>query len=189
MKTVILSPHVDDAIFSLGNYIQQLDDVTILSVFSGIPNDVFGFEKHIKLRKEHERACKVLGADYINGDFFDDVYTPRPTEKEITTWLDRYIHGFDIIICPLGIKHPDHIYLRSIVQKNYVPEMYYAELPYRVLYPDEKDLLVHHLGLTNRTKVYQGVSMLKQKAVECYQSQLQNDHVLDEIMSTEELYD
>lgn len=188
MKTLILSPHVDDAIFSLGDYIQTLEDVTILSIFAGIPTDTAGMNKHTTLRKEHERACNVLGIHWINGDFLDDVYIPRPNIFELVAWLQKHLRWFDYTICPLGIHHPDHIIIRNLVRTYFKADLYYGELPYRLLYPQiTKDLInkYHPYG----KRIYEDITGLKRKAIECYESQIKSDHIMAELLVPEELYD
>lgn len=187
MKTVILSPHTDDAIFSLGDWMQSQKQVAILTIFAGIPNDSVGFEKHSILRKEHERACETMGVQYANADFLDDVYQPRPDDQEIVSWLERYIRPTDQIVCPLGIKHPDHIQLRRVVQKFFPIDRYYAELPYMVNYPDMVHDLRESLDIKESLRLLKTTD-LKRKAVECYVSQLKSDDIRSRIFVPEEIY-
>ena len=46
MSNLIFSPHTDDAIFSLGDYILHNERITIASAFSGVPTDDAGYKKH-----------------------------------------------------------------------------------------------------------------------------------------------
>lgn len=195
MRTAILSAHTDDAIFSLGDYIQQLNNVTIVSVFSGIPpmslDNGVGYKKHNLLRHEHEEACKVLGVEIINGDFVDDVYQPRPTMEEIAKWLLEVLPNFDNVIAPIGIHHPDHILLReTLFRLGITVDHWYMDLPYAVIYPSEKrDLVEKHFKFKHRTSIHEEVSDLKNKAIQCYKSQIQSDHILGELLVPEEIYD
>lgn len=189
MKTLILSAHCDDAIFSLGDYIQRFNDVTIMSVFSGIPNDPVGINKHTILRREHQEACEVLGVDWINLNFLDDVYMPRPSVSELIELLPKYFSYYDDILSPIGIHHPDHILLREAMEKLGVVNRWYKDLPYATLYPEiKRDLVDNHFKFKVIHPVSEAVAGLKQQAVKCYASQLQNDHILGEIMVTEEVY-
>lgn len=187
-RTAILSPHVDDAIFSLGDYMQSLEDVTIVTPFAGIPNDATGMMKHIALRKEHEKACDFLDVDYINGDFFDDVYQPRPEATALIAWLEIILPKFDSIIAPIGIHHPDHVLLRNVLMEKFRIDKFYMELPYGVLYPDIAAKL-KILARVSLTHTIQKNSHAKLSAVKCYESQLKNNHILGEIMTAEEIYD
>jgi hypothetical protein len=104
MNSVIFSPHTDDAIFSLGDYITDNIDFTIASAFAGIPTDTLGYNKHTLLRKEHESACNLINAQIINGDLLDDVYG-KQDERLLVDWISKIIINFDKIYIPLGI-HP-----------------------------------------------------------------------------------
>ena len=188
MKTAILSPHTDDAIFSLGDYMQSLDDVTIVTPFAGIPSDPTGMKKHITLRKEHESACDLLDVDYINGQFLDDVYTPRPEAEHVIAWLEPILAKFDTIIAPIGIHHPDHIFLRNLLMEKFKIHRFYAELPYAVLYPDEVRKL-KFLARVSLTHTIARHTERKRQAVMCYDSQLQNNYILGQILQPEEIYD
>lgn len=189
MKTLILSPHTDDAIFSLGHYIEKMEDVTILSIFSGIPEDYMGIRKHGILRQEHAFACSAIGAGYINLDFLDDVYEPRPSIDEILSAIAPCVEPYQQVLCPIGIHHPDHLLLRAAIDTQ--PELvdqYYQDLPYATLYPEEKEKAVSRLSPQSLTQYFPFEDSLKMKAVLCYQSQIQNDHILKEIFVREEIY-
>ena len=114
MNSVIFSPHTDDAIFSLGDHITDSVDFTIASAFAGIPTDTFGYNKHTLLRKEHESACNLIDARVINGDLLDDVYG-KQDERLLVEWISNIIVNFDKIYIPLGIHHPDHIFLSDVL--------------------------------------------------------------------------
>lgn len=172
MKTAIISPHTDDAIFSLGSFIStgRLGDVTIISPFAGIPHEEIGKEKHTILRREHRAACSMAGVAYINGTFLDDVYGPQNRE-DVTVWLSGQIATFDKIIIPLGIHHPDHIFIRDIFVEYFDFNGYYEELPYRELYPELWSQIVQEftVGMTRTTQTHlKG----KEEPVKMYQSQL-----------------
>jgi LmbE family N-acetylglucosaminyl deacetylase len=140
MSNLIFSPHTDDAIFSLGDYIVDNDDVfTIASAFAGIPTDDVGYKKHTTLRQEHYEACSMINAKVINGDLLDDVYG-KQNEERLINWIKDVIVNFDNVYIPLGIYHPDHIFLSDILidlMKDFNKTYFlYAELPYRLLYPE-----------------------------------------------------
>src|SRR5207244_2118642 len=90
---VVISPHLDDAIFSLGAAIAQTvrsgGDVTVLTVFAGDPSSsapagnwdaragfaTVGEAAHAR-RREDERACAHVGAIPVWLPFGDEQY-PR----------------------------------------------------------------------------------------------------------------
>jgi LmbE family N-acetylglucosaminyl deacetylase len=143
LTIVILSPHTDDAIFSLGQHLTTLDSdvpLVIASVFAGIPEDDAGHRKHKRLRAEHELACEIIGAAEWNGDYLDDVYQPRPTVTEIRDWIVKACTELDAttVYIPLGIHHPDHVsrHSRSTRTPQIAPTIrLYADLPYHTDYP------------------------------------------------------
>lgn len=170
MKTAIISPHTDDALFSLGSFMPTLENVTIISPFAGIPDEEVGRMKHTTLRNEHRLACAVAGVEYVNGDFFDDVYG-KQNREDVIEWLSNEIRSFDKIYVPLGIHHPDHIFIRDIFIEYFDFTGFYAELPYRVLYPDLYAQMVqkHTTEMRQITSEHLGH---KQAAVEMYDSQI-----------------
>lgn len=140
MKHLIISPHTDDAIFSLGSYMleHKSTDFTILSIYAGIPDDDAGKRKHTTLRKEHDEACRKIGAKVINGDFLDDVYTPRPTLQELAKWINPFLSKYNRVYVPMGIHHPDHVNIHNVFKLFFQSYTHYVyeELPYRILYPE-----------------------------------------------------
>ena len=139
MSSLIFCPHTDDAIFSLGDHIVDSDqNFTIASAFAGIPTDDVGYRKHVKLRQEHDEACSMINVKVINGDLLDDVYG-KQNEEHLINWIKSIIINFDNIYIPLGIYHPDHVFLSDVLFdliKDFNKTYYvYAELPYRLLYP------------------------------------------------------
>lgn len=190
MKTVIISAHTDDAIFSLGDYIQTLEgEVVILSVFAGVPPDTVGMQKHLILREEHKKACDLLGVKFINLDFLDDVYEPRPPETELREAIIAAIPPFSHkILAPIGIHHPDHILLSKVMVKTGIVSKWYKDLPYAELYPEEAAKTINNLSGFSNYYRYFDPKGIKKQAIECYQSQIQNDHIMGELLVTEELY-
>jgi hypothetical protein len=116
MSSLIFCPHTDDAIFSLGDYIINNNDnkFTIAAAFAGIPTDEIGYKKHTKLRQEHDEACAMINAKTINGDLLDDVYG-KQHENDLISWIKSIIVNFDNVYIPLGIYHPDHVFLSDTI--------------------------------------------------------------------------
>lgn len=191
MNSVIFSPHTDDAIFSLGDYITDNVDFTIASAFAGIPTDTIGYNKHTLLRKEHESACNLINARVINGDLLDDVYG-KQDERLLVEWISNIIVNFDKIYIPLGIHHPDHIFLSDVLfnmigkfNKTY---FIYAELPYKILYPElyeiRLDAFKSKLNLQN---IFVDFTKKKTKSVKEYKSQIENN-LIEKLIVQEEVW-
>lgn len=177
---IVFSPHVDDAIFSIGAHLTGLRHVAIATPMAGIPDDDAGRAKHTRLREEHAAACKAIGAAWCNGNFLDDVY-PAPRRSDVKAWLTETLQPLnqEAVFIPLGIHHPDHLLvsnlLISLIDTAEMPDRiyFYEELPYRIDYPHLVDVRFSHIentiGRLRRAKNFDGA---KQEAVECYASQL-----------------
>ena len=92
MKTIILSPHLDDAIFSCGGWIwEQITkgmDLEIWTIFAGDPpagelSDLarsihasWGLSQDVvRIRREEDReACRIVGAGLRHFPFLDCIY-------------------------------------------------------------------------------------------------------------------
>ncbi len=185
MKNLIISPHTDDAIFSMASFIEVMDNVTILSPFAGIPDDPAGKQKHTVLREEHRKACEFLGVEFINGDFLDDVYEPT-NEHTLIFWLRQYLINFDRVFVPLGIFHPDHIYIRKIFRDNFPFYAYYSELPYRIAFPELSENVVKAFCTGLKKEICQPTDK-KLEVCALYESQTKG-LVLEQTMNEERIY-
>lgn len=190
-RAVVISPHTDDALFSIGTYLSCLTytTVTIASPMAGIPTDSEGLNKHVKLRQEHENAVrKMLGPEAMvaNGDFLDDVYEPRPTDEELCYWITEQIKDANFVYVPLGIHHPDHVQvsdatlkalrgLRFRTGRPRIKAYAYAELPYRLDYPGEYKARVRELKVGNLSLWRAHKTAHKREALLEYVSQIDED--------------
>lgn len=191
MTTVVLSPHTDDAIFSLGAHLDTLDDVVIASVFAGIPTDYLGRRKHEKLREEHTRACAKIGASEVNAEFLDDVYQPSPPDA-VEAWIWTHVHDADTVYIPVGIHHPDHLRVTEIAA-GMLDDMrrvfFYEELPYRVDYPELATQRVIDVAVNGPLYGWQAESSpAKRAAVDCYASQIDSS-VIGRVMVRENIWE
>jgi len=190
MSSLIFCPHTDDAIFSLGDHIIDNDsDFTIASAFAGIPKDWAGYRKHIRLRQEHDEACSMINAKAINGDLLDDVYG-KQNKNDLINWIQSIIVNFDDVYIPLGIHHPDHVMLSDILfdlMKDFDKTYFvYAELPYRVLYPNlHKKRLKYFKSTYKLENVNINFTQHKIDAIKKYNSQIA--HVNDPSYIDEDL--
>jgi hypothetical protein len=188
MNNLIFSPHTDDAIFSLGDYIIDSNrNFTIASAFAGIPTDEVGHKKHTLLRQEHNEACSMINAKVINGDLLDDVYGEQD-KSLLISWIRENIAKHDVeevanlnVYIPLGIHHPDHVLLSDCLLKiidHYNCTFFiYAELPYRLAYPE-----LYKSRLENLNSIYKleniSINFTEHKinAIKKYNSQISFAH-------------
>lgn len=194
---IIISPHSDDAIFSLGRFVAEHDNITIVSPFMGIPSDEEGKQKHMTLKAEHKAACDFLGAKHVDGEFLDDVYAETRDIRKLPKWLESCLppEVFDdeeFVIIPLGIHHPDHVLVRKmmdeILKKWLIPKrFYYVEQPYGALYPPIKRRQMAFIR-NHYEDVYEvpiPSNRARMKAIAYYGSQL--DEALFDALKTDEI--
>lgn len=187
--SLFISIHPDDIPFSLGTYIQSVENAIVVSPFCGIPiDDPKGKFKHLLLNKEHHEACEVLNVKEINGDFFDDVYHDTRDISGLKDWFGKILNDYsdNEIYVPLGIHHPDHILVRDIFMQHFKIDYYYAELPYRIRW----DYMAENLRMLlckNRTLITTPSNAKKEEAVRKYVSQT-DEEVINDILVEEHIW-
>ena len=149
--TVVLSPHLDDAVLSVGRFLAASPGAVVVTVFAGIPDGLgltrydrsCGFatsrEAVLSRHREDRRALDILGADAVHLDFLDGQYHSKRDDDEIADALRKTILslGPATVIGPVGSKHADHralgriwpLALRNIAD---VVAYAYADLPYTI---------------------------------------------------------
>lgn len=194
MTAIVLSPHTDDAIFSIALKLKELDDVTIITPFAGVPEDESGKIKHTILREEHQKACESIGAKFINGDFLDDVYG-LPNRKDVAAWLQSLDLTCDELYIPIGIHHPDHLLTSNLmialfnqfhINSKFI--FFYEEQPYADNYPELLEIrrryIANAVGSMDYTWVTRN-SWKRKEAISSYESQVKNG-LLDKLADAEE---
>lgn len=186
-KVLVISPHLDDAILSAGQFIAGRNgNVDVLTVFSGIPmaeglltdyDKSCGFKTSkdamVVRRQEDTEAMAILNARPIYTDILDSQYDKKQTG--ITKVIRKTIieHNYEMIIGPLGLRHPDHIAVSNALLKLNPTNLYlYEELPTRVQYPEM--VMQRSLELPNMelTFIGNGPMATKVRALWCYKSQI-----------------
>jgi hypothetical protein len=198
MSNLIFCPHTDDAIFSLGSYILNNKNFTIASAFAGIPTDNAGYKKHTVLRGEHKEACNFINAKEVNGNLLDDVYG-KQDKSLLVNWIEQTIRDHDTpevlnlnVFLPLGIHHPDHIFLSDclyeIIKKYNCIFFLYAELPYRVLYPELYEERLNKFKSKYKITQINTVSNNKKlDAIKFYDSQI-DENLIKKLLVEENLW-
>lgn len=127
----VLSPHLDDAVLSLGQHLAaSRDDLEkierVVTVFAGKPQGLrmvtaydqscgFGSSRRAveSRRDEDVAALKVLGCHPQHLSELDNqyrsraVHDPRMVDR-IAQQCRQYMSGKEHVFVPLGIGHPDH---------------------------------------------------------------------------------
>jgi LmbE family N-acetylglucosaminyl deacetylase len=131
-RVAILSPHLDDAILSLGAAIaHSRGEITVVTIFAGDPDSTVpagewdsraGFrtegEAARTRRLEDELACRDVGARPVWFPFGDDQYPPADDDT-VASAVDEAIAGVDTVLVPaFPLIHQDHSRLLALVERN-----------------------------------------------------------------------
>lgn len=156
-RAIIISPHLDDAVFSCGGAITQMvkeGPVLVINIFTRfLSNKKFhGIVMGDERLQEEKNAAKFLGYESINLDELDAIYRRkayqkisnifRPPIEEDRLWLPAIRNKiFEIIgeidyqeiYIPLGIGwHVDHILTNQVFEPMFGdPKLFfYEDTPY-----------------------------------------------------------
>ncbi|RZT31367.1 PIG-L family deacetylase [Cupriavidus agavae] len=120
----VISPHLDDAVFSCGCLIAAATDPIVVTVLAGIPDarlDVpdwdraAGFDSVLHAvmhrRREDANSLAALGARPEWLDFLDGQYGKTYTPDQLLGGLARSaaLHRGGTVAVPMGLFHSDHI--------------------------------------------------------------------------------
>lgn len=208
---VVVSAHLDDAVFSLGAAISSATrhgiHVAVLTVLAGDPDSIepagkwdadTGFrtagEAAQKRRDEDRRACEILGAEPIWLPFSDQQYERGIDDAAARATLAR-IAGERLVIGPgHPLSHKDHVWLARTLCKAFQPERlgFYLEQPYTALWADgahrdnSRSGFVKH-GPWHRVDAGLSDRLKKIRACRAYKSQLPllDPHALRRLCSYE----
>jgi LmbE family N-acetylglucosaminyl deacetylase len=199
-RVVIVSPHLDDGVLSLGGSIaaavRRGAEVTVVTVFCGDPfsqasagpwdeNSGFASEgEAARARREEDRAaCDILGAALSWLPFADEQYDRRGGEREVGSAIARATAGADVVMIPgWPLTNPDHAWLSRVLLKRRMDcgrIGLYVEQPYAFNDRARQVGLAAALQLTlGKTPSWQRVpaarhdQRLKLAAISAYRSQL-----------------
>jgi LmbE family N-acetylglucosaminyl deacetylase len=150
-RVIVVSPHLDDAVMSLGatiaKAVQSGAQVEVLTVFGYAPlsdapagpwDSKSGFrtegEAARARRAEDDRACLTLGATPRWLSYGAEPYDRHGGEEEIWSALDGATRGADLVLLPgWPLAHPDHAELTQLALRRGLScrkMALYAEQPY-----------------------------------------------------------
>lgn len=166
---IVLSPHLDDAVLSLAEWMLTCGvPVTVATVFS---------EGDLARKREDSRALALLGALQVHLGL-SDVADRSGVPAGLMSALRRVSLGGQVLV-PLGVHHPDHalVSCHAVVMFPGRIAGFYEELPYRVMFPDERAARVAELSDTFKLEpsTWGGHLAEKRAAVACYASQAGED--------------
>lgn len=122
-RTLVVSPHLDDAILSCGEFLSSSHSATVVTVLAGMPRDDHvltdydrqcGFlSADLAMRTrwlEDWSALSVVGAEVLHLDCKDSQYEPLPEVEAMTALLTDTLTDlrWDTVIMPMGLFHCDH---------------------------------------------------------------------------------
>jgi LmbE family N-acetylglucosaminyl deacetylase len=148
-RLVVVSPHLDDAVFSVGATLAEAAasgiDVVNVTVFAGVPDSNglpgswdrqarFSSDGAAARKRRHEdaAACRAIGIQPRWLPFRDDQY--GDDRSEIWSLLAPLLADADAILVPgFPLQHPDHVWVTSLVweERAKFPQIgFYVEQPY-----------------------------------------------------------
>lgn len=209
-KILIISPHLDDSVFSLGGLIYLLKEyveITIINVFS---NSNYCYDKEIdaetvtKIRKEEDQLAlfelginKIVNLDFkealLRGHSRKDIFLDREgldeTDliKQISFSLKPFADNDTHVIAPSAFgSHIDHLLCREAT-KNMPNVLFYEDLPYANRNV-RNDSTLDFLKKYQKTKISLGDTSIEKHLKACliYKSQILERHYLEirEFIST-----
>lgn len=192
---LVISPHLDDAVLSVGQVIGSRPNVTVVTVCAGIPPEGVGLTEYDRnsgftgsrqavliRRREDQDAVRELRAVWFHLDLMDDQYGGSHDGLVVgaVEWMMVDVKP-TVVVVPLGLVHPDHIKVANAAAQvaRYWPALEwwaYEDLPSRVLYPDVVPTALGYWASQGFSPElgFLGTSPLarKEQAVRCYASQL-----------------
>lgn len=200
MKSIILSPHFDDAVFDCWQQLAATDS-QIVTIFSRIPEsgthtiwDLMcgDYNSNSMVQKRQaENDLALAGLNSVGLDYLDKQYRKKdPTVDELISAIDSRTDKYDRVVCPMAastiFKHPDHVLVRLVGLRLYQlgkKVVFYPDIPYMMLPANPSAVFLHRLeakssalaSLELKAKVYEFDAeeiQAKLAAAQAYKSQL-----------------
>lgn len=150
-RVVVISPHFDDAVFSLGATLARAartgGSVHVVNIFGNDPDDeslpsewdaACGFRtigEAARLRREEDRrACELVGASTTAFPFTDEDHGGTGDPEEISEALVGATADADLVLAPgYPLQHTDHLLATSLLVERPPTSArlgFYVEQPY-----------------------------------------------------------
>nr|WP_284508415.1 PIG-L family deacetylase [Caballeronia sp. INML5] len=201
-RTLVISPHLDDAVFSCGALLAASPGASVCTIFAGAPDTALatdwdaqcGFaDAHQAMRErrvEDKAALHVLGARAVHLGFLDSQYTQggtSATTAKIASAIRDVMRETDCatLLMPLGLFHSDHALVHTAAREACLSDatacIAYEDCLYRRMDGLVQQRLVELIGSgIEATPLLDPIDAAtlsrcieaKQRAVQCYASQL-----------------
>ncbi|WP_279629467.1 PIG-L deacetylase family protein [Achromobacter spanius] len=212
LPLIVISPHLDDAVFSCGSLLSRCAGSTVVTVYTGVPDDpdtltewdrACGFaDAAAALRErthENRRALAAIGCEGRSLDLVDCQYLacPEAAMPRLTETLLATLHDLapGAVAIPLGLFHGDHIRVSDaalLIWETWpgVRWFLYEDAPYRAQPGAVQQRLVqlHARGLVLTPAGLSSDPADKADAIVAYASQLKGFNGLPEDLSRPERY-
>jgi LmbE family N-acetylglucosaminyl deacetylase len=214
MSPLLVSPHLDDAVFACGEWLLDHQGTPVVTVFAGVPDGKgpptdwdrrCGFDDAVQAmaqrREEDRRALALLGARPCWLPYLDAQYGHTPTAAAVAEALCARVDELDAdtLVLPLGLFHSDHRLvheagLQVLARRPRLQALAYEDVPYRAIPGQLQARLARLLRTgwhaTPAKRSARPVPALKDEALRCYASQLRafGDGGLDDVRRPERLW-
>lgn len=122
-RITVISPHLDDAVFSCGCLLAESRDALVITVFAGVPDPDkaapawdaatgfnSGYQAVLARRDEDSESMRRLGAKNAWLNFLDSQYGRHYQPTDLVPALKTVIEQRGgTILMPMGLSHPDHL--------------------------------------------------------------------------------
>lgn len=153
----VLSPHLDDAVLSIGQIMASVA-CEVVTLFAGAPewdsatvtpyDSARGFRsstESVAYRRSEDHAAvqslrgRVLHLEYLDGQYLEERWRTRRDLDAMTMNVRSLMSPKEHFFAPLGIGHPDHRTAAKVARAACLKGelLVYEELPYRVESPEE----------------------------------------------------
>ncbi|NUT78718.1 PIG-L family deacetylase [Pseudomonas sp. C1C7] len=143
-KITVVSPHLDDAVFSCGCLLAESPDALVITVFAGVPDPevattawdaATGFNSAnqavLARRDEDTEAMRRLGTIGIRLSFWDGQYGRTYQTSDLVPALEAILEQRGgTVVLPMGLLHPDHLLTSNAclaVREAFLRSQEYAE--------------------------------------------------------------
>lgn len=192
---IVLSPHLDDAVWSAHGL---LEGATVVTICAGIPPEDAGptqfdvragFQSGadaVRARRAEDLAAAArVGYTAVHLDVLDSGYGGGDIAVAAAGVLERA--AGHTVVGPVGLRHPDHHAVasafRTVARALDLHAWMYEDLPYAYVWPENlaPALTLAEIGEVTITRLS---APAKRDAVEEYQSQTKGAH-MDAILAPE----